>query len=94
MALQIVVNKRAEINIDKTLSYLNSEWSEKIAGEFIENLFNIIELLSLFPELGTIVDDEKDIRGFLLVKQIKIYYRVKGNRLIILNLIDTRKKQK
>lgn len=44
MALQIVVNKRAEINIDKTLSYLNSEWSEKIAGEFIENLFNIIEL--------------------------------------------------
>lgn len=94
MALQIVVNKRAEINIDKTLSYLNSEWSEKIAGEFIENLFNIIELLSLFPELGTIVDDEKNIRGFLLVKQIKIYYRVKENRLILLNLIDTRKKQK
>ncbi len=94
MALKIVLNKRADRKIDKTLEYLNSEWSGKIAGEFIENLFNTIELLSSFPESGIVVDKEKKIRGFLLTKQIKIYYRAEKDKLIVLNLIDTRQEQK
>jgi len=94
MALKIVFNKRADIKLDSTLEYLRSEWSIRAANEFLEHLYETIDTLSMFPEIGTIVDSVRGIRGFLITKQIKIYYRIKENRLVVLNLIDTRQKPK
>ncbi|NOS85361.1 MAG: type II toxin-antitoxin system RelE/ParE family toxin [Ignavibacteria bacterium] len=94
MALKIVFNKRADNKLDSTLEYLKSEWSVRVANEFLEHLYETLDVLSIFPEIGTIIDDLKEIRGFLATKQIKVYYRIKDNKLIVLNFIDTRQKPK
>ena len=94
MALKIIFNKRADLKLDKTLDYLKAEWSVRIANEFLENLYDTIDVLSIFPEIGTIIDNVRNIRGFLITKQIKVYYRVENEKLIILNFIDTRQKPK
>ena len=92
MALKIVFNKRADLKLDKTLEYLKTQWSVRVANEFLENLYNTIDILSIFPEIGTMVDNERNIKGFLVTKQTKMYYRVESDKLIILNFIDTRRK--
>lgn len=94
MALKIVFSKRADIKLDSTLEYLRSEWSIRVANEFLEHLYETIDTLSIFPEIGTIVNEVNGIRGFLVTKQIKVYYKVKENKLVVLNFIDTRQKPK
>lgn len=92
MALRIVFTKRADKKLDKILHYLQSEWSLKIAGEFVENLYNTLDNIAVFPEIGLTIDDEKLIRAFLITKHTKLYYRIEKGKLIVLNFIDTRKK--
>ncbi len=70
MALKIVFNNRADLKLDKILNYLKSEWSVKVANEFLGNLYNLMDILSVFPEIGTIVDIERNIRAFLVTSQL------------------------
>jgi plasmid stabilization system protein ParE len=93
MALKIVFNKRADNKLDKILDYLTKEWSLKVVNEYIENLYNTLDNLAEFPEIGLKIDEERNIRALLVTKHTRLYYRVDKNRLIILNFIDTRKKQ-
>ena len=52
------------------------------------------KLLAKFPELGTIEVQEKNIRGFQLTRQSRIFYRIKDNRILILTLFDSRQDPK
>lgn len=92
MALEIVFTKRADKKLDNILHYLQNEWSVKVAGEFIETLYITLDNIVVFPEIGLIINDEKQIRAFLITKHTKLYYRIEKGKLIVLNFIDTRKK--
>ena len=94
MALQVVVSKRAAKNLDKILAYIHSEFGENITIKITKKVFSCIELIAEFPDVGTVEVKENGIRGFLIKRQLKIFYRVKKNRLIIINLFDTRQHPK
>jgi hypothetical protein len=49
-------------------------------------------LLKVNPKLGS--SEKDDIRGFLITKQNRIFYRFTNDEIIILNFFDTRSKQK
>ncbi|GAA5026996.1 hypothetical protein GCM10011506_13180 [Marivirga lumbricoides] len=49
-------------------------------------------MLSEFPEIETVENVEKDIRGFTLLKQVNIFYRIKGDTVILLDFFDNRKR--
>lgn len=40
--------------------------------------------------MGSLEVPEKAIRGFQFTKQTRIFYRIKGNQIIILTLFDVR----
>ncbi len=46
MAYKIIIKKSFTNKVDNVLSYLEKEWSHKVAAEFLEKIDNRIELLT------------------------------------------------
>lgn len=90
MALKIFWTKRASKNFDIILEYLEIEWGELVTKRFIKDVYDFLELLVEFPEIGSIENKEKGIRGFTLIKQINVFYRITSDKIIILGLFDNR----
>jgi len=90
MAKQIVWTSRALKNFDSVVKYLEEDWSEDVTIAFIKRTYEIIELLAIHPTLGTLEEKKRNIRGFLLTKHNRIFYRITANKLVILNVFDTR----
>jgi len=53
MVEKVIWSSKARTDLDEIYLSL-SEYSEKYANQWIERLFNKIELLEKFPEIGTI----------------------------------------
>ncbi len=94
MALEIYWTKRAATKFDKIIEYIDTEWGENVAKAFARRVYDFLDILSEFPEIGTIENNGKGIRGFTIVKQINIFYRISGHRIILLNFFDNRQNPK
>ena len=90
MALEIFWTISADRKFDKIIKYLLSEWNQRVTESFVKKVYDTIDILAEFPEIGTIEHKEKEIRGFTIVKQINVFYKVSDNKLIILNFFDNR----
>jgi plasmid stabilization system protein ParE len=90
MANQVIYKKRFLNKLDKLLKYLEEEWSPKIADEFLDKLEECIQSITLHPKIGntTLL---KNTRCILITKHNKVYYRIEKNKVIVLNIIDTRR---
>jgi plasmid stabilization system protein ParE len=94
MALKIVWSKRAILRFDHIVSFLVSEWGEKSAKDFIIKVFDFLDTLSEFPEIGSLENKEKNIRGFTILKQVNLYYRIKDDAIILIIFFDNRQNPK
>lgn len=94
MALEIHWSKRADKKFDKIIEYLLVEWNEQVTEVFVKKVYDFIETLADFPEIGIIQNKEKAIRGFTIVKQINIFYHISKNKIIILDFFDNRQSPK
>ncbi|MBX2959820.1 MAG: type II toxin-antitoxin system RelE/ParE family toxin [Flavobacteriales bacterium] len=81
---------RASKNLDKILEYLEDEWDIKTVQNFATKLLNLLETLKSKPEIGILVEKDKEIRAFVLTKQNTLFYRIKDQQIIILQLFDNR----
>ncbi|MEP7239148.1 MAG: type II toxin-antitoxin system RelE/ParE family toxin [Ferruginibacter sp.] len=95
MGFKIIAKKRFLNSFKKITSYLKKEWGKSVAEEFKTITTNKLDLIASQPNIGanTAIKNTKSVlvgKGY----QNKIYYRVEKNKLIIINLIDTRKKPK
>lgn len=90
MALEIVWSKRADLKFDKILQYLSSEWGEQVTSSFVKKVYDFLDILVEFPEIGSLEHIERNIRGFVIVKQITIFYKISGDKILILNFFDNR----
>lgn len=90
MAYQIIVKKRFTNRVQKVLTYLEKEWSHKVAVEFLLKIDRRIDLLARQPHVGVLSSKVKSIRGLLITRHNRLYYKIKGNKVIILNMYDTR----
>lgn len=90
MARKIVWTKRANSKFNKIIGYLEEEWGHTVTSNFVRKTYDIIDLIADQPELGTLEHQEKMIRGFLLTKHNRLFYRVTDKEIILLNFFDTR----
>jgi len=90
MALEIRWTTRADIKLDNLIIYLESEWGDSVVKAFMKKLYDFLEILSEFPEIGTIQYPEKNIRGFTLTKQINVFYKIESDYIVLLDLFDNR----
>ena len=90
MAKEIVWTHRAVQKYDKIIQYLEEEWGEGVTRSLVQKTHDILDLISDHSELGTLENPEKKIRGFLLTKHNRLFYRVTEREVILLNFFDTR----
>jgi len=90
MALKIYWTKSAKKKFDQILEYLLEEWGENLAKAFTRKVYDFLDILSEFPEIGTIENKEKEIRGFTIIKQVNLFYRISGDKIILLSFFDNR----
>jgi len=90
MALKILWTKRANSSFSKMVNYLEKEFGEMVVKKFIKRVNHILYILSEFPEIGTIESFEKQIRGFNIIPQVNVFYRIKENQIILLHFFDNR----
>jgi plasmid stabilization system protein ParE len=93
MAYEIVINKRFTNKLLNVLDYLEKEWGKKVAVDFQDKVFVRIYMLQLNPFIGAPVGITS-VRSILINKQNRMYYRVQDNKVVILNLYDTRSNYK
>ena len=90
MAYEIIVKTRFVNKIHKILSYLEKEWSHKVAEEFLLKIDRRIDLLTKQPEVGAPSEKIKNVRGLLITRHNRLYYKIKNDKVILLNIYDTR----
>jgi plasmid stabilization system protein ParE len=90
MALDIVWSKKADKKFDSILKYLTEEWGEKVTKAFVKKVYDFLDILAEFPQIGSIENKEQKIRGFTIVQQINIFYTIRGDRIILLDFFDNR----
>jgi plasmid stabilization system protein ParE len=90
MAKKIIWTKRANHKFNSIIDYLEQEWGSNVTRNFVKRTYTIIDLISDMPELGPLENPEKMIRGFLLTKHNKLFYRVTQGEIILLNFFDNR----
>ena len=90
MAYKIIYKKRFSNKLIKLLRYLELEWSEQTAIEFLSKMDKRIETLKKQPFIGKPSSSKPDVRAILISKQNRLYYKFSKDSIIILNMYDTR----
>jgi plasmid stabilization system protein ParE len=94
MALKIQWYKRAETKFDNIIDRLEEDWGEKSAKDLVQKVNRVLNLLTKYPELGTIEVPNRNIRGILIVKQLRIFYVPERKSIKIIQVFDTRESPK
>ena len=90
MHKQIIWSPAAEEDFDEILSYLSSNWSNKVVNKFIDNLDDYLLLISRNPKLFPLINKELHVRKCVLTKQNILFYHVLKNRIEIIRIFDSR----
>lgn len=90
MALKLFWSKQAGVRFDEIIKHLEFEFGEKVAKTYAQDIYHTLEILTIFPDIGTIENKLLHIRGFVISKQITLFYMIRKNRIILLNFYDNR----
>ena len=94
MDLEIKWTKRATNSFHETVGYIENEWSLRSAQKFILKVNKFLNTLKTQPEIGRFEQEGKGIRGFVISRHNTVFYRIKGETIIILRLFDNRQNPK
>jgi plasmid stabilization system protein ParE len=75
-------------DVVKLNEFLENKWNIKVAKDFFEILNKKMNLVINHPLIGT--PSKFGSRRILVTKHNKLYYRIKGNKVMFLQLFDTR----
>ena len=90
MAKSVKWNKRALADFYSIALYLEDNFSFQTAQNFVEQVYEKIEVVSKHPTIGRKAPKRKTIRFILIGKHRRLYYRTEGRKLIISSIFDTR----
>lgn len=90
MALTIYWSKRADSKFDSIIEFIHDEWGEAVTKAFVKKVYDFLDILEEFPEIGTLENKERNIRGFVIVRQLTLFYKIQDNKIILLNFFDNR----
>lgn len=92
--MKVVWTKTAQRRLQEILDYIQQEFGDNAKQQFRSRTMDFTMLLPEFPEMGTLEIKAKNLRGFQLSKQTRVYYRIKEERITILTFFDSRQDPK
>ena len=90
MAQQIEWTPQALQDFHAIIVYLEENWSVDIADTFIATTESKLAILAEQPFIGIRSEKHTNIRSISLTKHNRLYYRIETNKLVVLNIFDTR----
>jgi len=90
MSKQIVWSPLSENDFPNILDYLNKNWGEKVAFQFIELTESFLTQISINPRQFPVIYKKKKVRKCVLTKHNTLYYRDSKTHIDILRIYDTR----
>lgn len=88
--MKIYWSKKSESRFLEIIDYLTGEFGQTVGKQFKSRTLDFLEILSKFPQIGTLEVPSKQIYGFQLSKQTRLYYRIKNNNILLLTFFDSR----
>ena len=88
--MNIYWTRKSKTRFQSIDSYIHSEFGKSSSTKFRNKVLNFLDLLSKFPELGTVEVVDKQIYGFQISRQTRIFYRIKKDRIVLLTFFDSR----
>ena len=92
MALEIYWSKQADKKFDEIIEHLEKEWGESSVKLFVKKVYDFLDTIKEFPDIGTLENKELKIRGFVIIIQLTLFYQIRGKKIILLNFYDNRQK--
>lgn len=92
--MKLVWTKTAVKKLAEILNHIELKFGITSRQSFKEKTRDFTRLLVDFPEIGTLEIKEKNLRGFQLTKQTRIFYRIKKDRIVILTFFNSRQDPK
>ncbi|MEO8569417.1 MAG: type II toxin-antitoxin system RelE/ParE family toxin [Ginsengibacter sp.] len=90
MVYEIIFKKRFRNKLEKVFFYLENEFGYLIAEKFAQSLNEKFNTLQGQPYIGVKSTVFSSVRSISAGKQNRIYYRIEGNKVVVLNMYDTR----
>jgi plasmid stabilization system protein ParE len=90
MVYQIIFKKRFQNKLQNVLAYIENEFGLVVAQKFAKQLDNKFTTLLKEPLMGKPSIYINDIRSIHAGNYNRVYYKIDGNRIIVLNMYDTR----
>ena len=85
MVYKIIFNKRFRNKLQNLLGYIENEFGLLVAQRFAKQLDKKFMTLQQQPSVYI-----QNIRSIHTGKHNRLYYRIEGNKIIIINMYDTR----
>ncbi len=90
MVYQIIFKKRFRNKLEKLLIYIENEFGLLVAKKFTEQLEKKLNAIQQQPFIGKSSMYIQNIRSIHAGKHNRVYYKIKGDKIIVLNMYDTR----
>ena len=90
MPKHIIWSPLAEHDLSIILNYLDQNWGEKVAANFIDLTDSFIIQISINPKQFPFIHKRKGIRKCVLTKHNTLFYRDRRSMVEILRIYDTR----
>lgn len=88
---KILWTDHAISELNKTIEYLENNWTKKELIKFSTKLDHTIELISKTPEIFAASFKKAEIRKAVVEKHNTLYYRISQNSIEIVSLFSNRK---
>jgi plasmid stabilization system protein ParE len=92
MAYEIAWTRDSRENYRDIIDSLLEKWSFEAADEFTNKIIDRLELLEMNPYLGTSHPEITSLKKLLIPPYNYLYYTVVNQSVILLNIVDTRRK--
>lgn len=92
--MKLIWTKKAQRRLGEILDYIEKEFGATARQSFRDKARDFTRVLIEFPEMGAIEIKEKNLRGFQLTKQTRVFYRARKDTIVILTLFDSRQSPK
>ena len=90
MEKSLKYSQRAIRQIKEVWQYMEENYSEKSADNFLDRIDTKMERIRLHPETGHLSIAAADIRYARVGDYHRLYYRITARRVTVLALFDTR----
>ncbi|PWK22655.1 plasmid stabilization system protein ParE [Arcicella aurantiaca] len=92
MAYEIIWSRESRENYKDIIDSLLKKWSFEVAEEFTNKIIERLTLLEMNPYLGTSHPEITSLRKLLIPPYNYLYYTTVNQQVILLNIVDSRRK--